>query len=379
MSTKDRWNERRPPMELFRALATMAVALVAAAGCAQPDRRPAEPVAAAWEAPPPVAPAPHAEPAAPEPTTQPREMPTPARPVADTTVARVNGEPILRSALIDALVEAQGLNMLEKLVVSAVLRQEAARHGITVTDADIEAEHRDALRRIAAPLAFGPDEQEAEAFDAEAAETLLDEFLTAKNISRTEFHIRMQQNAYLRKLAAREITTTESQLADEYERAYGEKVQVRCIQMGSPDAVKRVRAALAEGKDFEVVAQQMSENRYIASRGGLLPPFTRYDDVPKLLRDAAFALEPGQVSSTIHENNAFYILRVERRFAPSQVGIANVRDELEKRLTDRMIRQRMDALSGELFSAATIDIRDTELRKGFRKRYPDARVSRSGP
>lgn len=370
----------------------LAAAALAAVGCQQQERERAQPLHAVWEtpAPPPAKPAPTPPPAARSTTTQPTSAPVvaAAAPVTDT-IATVNGEPIRRSAVVDALVESHGLDMLEKFIVTATLRQKANALGIAITDADVQAEYNDALRRIVAPMdapgPIGPRSAAGAAagalppgFDKAAAEKVLDEFLLAKNISRSEFTIRMRQNAYLRAIAERAVKADDSQLSDEYKRAYGEKVQVRCIQVSNPEAVKQVRAALDAGKDFELVARQMSENRIVAARGGLLPPFTRFDDVPKLLRDAAFALQAGQVSATIHENNLFFVLRLEKRFPPSDVGIDNVKDDLRARIKDRLVRERMDALAGELFRAAAVQIHDPALRDGFHNRYPETGPSGRG-
>lgn len=362
---------------------TACLALLAAVGCQGPGAEKAEPLNVVWESP-----ASSAEPAAPTrnaPTvvnaaaSRPAGVPAsaPAAP-AEAAIATVNGEAIRRSAFLDALIEAHGVDMLEKFIMTAALRQKAAALGLAVSETDVQAEYDDALRRITAPFDAppSPDSRPVD-FDRAAAERVLEEFLVAKNIARSEFNMRMRQNAYLRKIAEREVKVDDALLPDEYKRAYGEKVQVRCIQVSTPEAVKRVRAALDEGKDFELVARQMSENRVVAARGGMLPPFTRFDDVPRLLRDAAFALEPGQVSATIHENNQFFILRLERRFPPSEVGIENVRDELRARIRDRLVRQRMDLLAGEVFRDAAVRIHDPALRDAFRKRYPETRPGRA--
>lgn len=354
------------PLEIRRFLYRVAWAAAALVGaCQQPESPPAVPLHSVWEAPPPA----RSEAAVAAPATS---------GPADPPIASVNGEAIGRGALVEELLATHGLDVLEKLMVTAALRQKAEALGITITPADVQAEYDDALRRIAGPVASvgtSWDGAEAGGFDRRTAEEVLNDFLAAKNVSRAEYMMRMRQNAYLRKLAQREVKVDDAALPDEYERAYGEKVLVRCIQVSSPEKVKQVRAALDDGKDFELIARQMSENRYVAARGGLLPPFTRYDDVPRLLRDAAFALRPGEVSSTIHENEAFYIIRLEKRFAASQVGIENVKDQLRARLRDRLVRERMDRVAAEVFNAAAIRIYDPAMREAFRRRYPEANVS----
>lgn len=354
------------------AAGALAVSLSA---CEQPERQVATPIHAAWESPAPR-PAPPKEEWQP-PVDAPASRPVPAVAASapadrsvDDVVATVGGEAIARGALLDALVESHGVDLLEKFVLLAALKQKGAAAGITITEEDVEAEYLDALQRIAEPVQAGA----SSAFDRAGAERLLNDFLLAKNISRFEFRLRMRQNAYLRKLADREVVVDERELPAEYQRAYGERVKVRCIQMTSPESAQKVREALEAGKDFELVARTMSENPVTAANGGLLPPFSRFDDVPKLLRDTAFALPPGQVSPTIRENDAFYIIRVEQRFAPSQVGMENVKDELRRRIRDRLVRRRMDEMAGQVFRAAAVEIRDGRLRDAFRERFPDARL-----
>lgn len=342
------------------------------AGCQQPDNRPAKPITTAWESPPaqeapkdawqpPVTPA-EQPPATPTASTQPDAAPAPD----DSPIARVGDEPISRSMFFNTLVETHGVDLLEKYVLLAVLKQKAAAAGIVVSDDDVEAEYLDALKRIAAPMAT----DDKSPFDRAGAERLLNDFLVAKNISRIEFRLRMRQNAYLRKLSEREVSVDDKDLPTEYQRTYGERVKIRCIQMSNPEAVRRVRAALDEGKDFELVARTMSENPVTAANGGLLPPFSRFDDIPKLMRDAAFALQPGQVSTVIQEDQGYCIIRVEAKYPPSQVGVENVKDELRRRIQDRLVRQRMEKMAGELFNSANVEIEDATLRSAYRERYP---------
>ena len=173
--------------------------------------------------------------------------------------------------------------------------------------------------------------------DPREAQRLLDDFLAAKNVSRSEWDSRMEQKAYLRKIAEAEVaktTITDDMLRNEYEQDYGEKVQIRHIQVGSLAAAARVRALLAANKDFELVARQMSENQLTSAQGGLARPFTRNDPgVTPLLREAAFKLKTGEISEAIRDGNVYHIIRVERRFPASDVGFDNAdRDELRRKL-----------------------------------------------
>ncbi|HPZ98570.1 MAG TPA: peptidylprolyl isomerase [Phycisphaerae bacterium] len=295
---------------------------------------------------------------------------------SSTVVATVNGEAITEARLFDMLVDSHGLAVLEQLILLTAAKQRAAELSVTVTPADIAAAEDEALRRIAAPVG----DPQAAPLDRPAAERLLAEFLRLKGLSRTEWDCRMEQRAYLRKIAEAEVAkmeVTEQMLRDEYALAYGERVQIRHIQTSSHEAINRAAAMLVT-TSFEEVARQLSENAITREQGGLMPPFTRHDGaVPPLIREQAFTLEPGSTSPPMREGAWYHIIKVERRFPASGVGFENVEpDTLRKSLTDRLTRQRTDELDAELFQSARIQIRHTKLDQQFRERHRQRQAAR---
>jgi parvulin-like peptidyl-prolyl isomerase len=336
------------------------------AGCVEEDPSAGTPVARVWEAP--------TLPQETETTDSEYEEPLidapPATQPIDRILAVVNGEKIYQSTMVRALIESHGLRQLEEMILLIRARQQAAELGLSVTQRDIDAAHEDALLQLQTPI--GGDEDER--LSRTEAERLLNEFLAAKNISRNEWNRRMEQRAYLRAIAKAEVSAIEITQADlerEYRLAYGERVQIRHIQLSSLAAVDRAKALLREKKDFELVARQLSENQITAARGGLLPPFARNDaGVTPLIREAAFELKPGNVSPAIHEGNWYHLIRVEQRFPASEVGFDNVdQDKLRERLIDRLIRQQQESLEADLFNSAVVDIRNRELDQQFQARH----------
>lgn len=384
-----------------RQVVTCAAVTLAVFGCSSTDEPVGTPIEQVWERP--AAPSPQtggvgAADAAPVRANaadagQPAES-RPADPeVADEAVALVNGSPITRRQMVETLMATHGLSLMEQLILLTAARQRAAQMGLTVTAADVRAAHDDALRRLAAPVG-GIDDQP---LDRATAERLLDEFLLAKNISRREWDRRMEQQAYLRKIASAEagkMEVTDEMLRDEYALAYGERVQIRHIQVPSLQEAGRVRAALFDlnnassasaatrpaarlqehtnvSRNFELIARQMSENQLTAARGGLMPPFTRNDPtVTPLIRETAFSLEVGQISPPINEGDRYHIIMVERRFPASEVGFENIdHAKLRQQFLERRIRQRQEMLEAELFRSAAIDVQDPELARQFKQRY----------
>lgn len=371
----------RPSVVILMGAAVLGAAWIT--GCSQQNQPAGTPIEQAWEAPPAPASDPTARPAhasdstaspaastllAEAPTTRP-EGSSSEPPPAEAILAVVNGKPLAREAIVGMLIESHGLSLLEHMILLTVAQERAARMGLTIGPGDVAAAHEEALRRISQPLSG-----EGVPLDRPTAERLLAEFLQAKNISRGEWELRMRQHAYLRKIAQAEVertTLTEAMLREEYGLAYGERVQIRHIQVSSLAAVERVRSALQRRGDFAAVAREMSENQITGTNGGLLEPFTLNEgDVPPLIREAAFRMKPGEISAALQVENWYHIIKVERRFPASGVTFENVdRDALRNRLKDRLARERQETLEEELFRSASVDIRDETLRKQFREKY----------
>lgn len=344
---------------------TGCVGLTTLAGCQATNKPEATPVDRVVEAPP--APPPKA--AEPEPPPPPAAAATHSSTNGDA-IALVNGTAISRSAWVNLLIESHGLRVLDGLILLNAAKQRATQMGLTVSTQDIQAEHDKAVQRLASP----PGSEEGPTLDAAAARKLLNEFLRAKNISRPEWQMRMEQRAYLSKIAEAEVgrmEITDDMLRQQYERTRGEKVQIRYIRLGSLAAVTRAKALLAEKKDFELVARQMSEHEWTAANGGLMPPFSRNDPgIPPLIREAAFKMKPGEVSTALQEQNAYHLIRLERRI-PAGIMSFELADKkaLRASLTADLVRQRQEDLEGELFRSAVTDIRDPRLRAQFEQEH----------
>lgn len=294
--------------------------------------------------------------------------PSPALPASDhEPIAAVNGRPISRERLLGLLLAGRGAEVLDELIVMELVRQQAAERGITVTAREVEAEYERSLRIMLSTLTAG----EPDTIERETAERVLDEVLVARGISEEEYRLGVTRNAYLRKLATDGLSLTEAELRDEMSRAFGERVRVRHIQLGSLADAERVARRLEDGADFAEMARQHSANRVTGPAGGILDSFSRNEpDVPALLREAAFGLAVGAVSSPIRQDAWYHIIRVEERLAGEDVVFEEVRPQLEKRVTERRVGAEMQRISAELFESANITVRDKVLEAEFLDRHP---------
>ncbi len=278
-------------------------------------------------------------------------------------VAIVNGHPISRRLMVEKLVEAHGLEMMQQLIVLELARQETRRLNLRVTQADVDAEFERALARIAPEVdAHGHALTEAEKLQS------LEMLLQQKGLTLTEFRIGMERNAHLRKVVERGFRVDEPTLREEFARLYGEKVEVRHIQVGDVNGLHEALNRLDRGTDFAEVARAVSQNAESAANGGLLTPFAFNDEaIAPVLREAAFSLDPGQVSKPIRVGRWWHILKLERRIPAPDVRFEDLRQQVETSLRDRVIPQEMNRLITDLFKKADVKVLDSELKRKYQK------------
>ena len=274
----------------------------------------------------------------------------------------MDGTPITWSYVIDLLIEGHGVSLLEQIIVLAKAERLAAQRGLKITQGDVEAEYALALENLLGDVASDDSPE----LRRRAGEAVLAEVLASRNVSRREFMIVTRRNAILRKILGAEMGFDDAQLREEFDRLYGERVEIRHIQLASRTEVDRVVQQLEAGADFGELAVQASANRESGRRQGLLPPFSANDPgVPPLLREKAFSLEVGRESDPLYVDGWYHVIRVERRLPARTVPFDAVREDVERSLRARLTDPGMQELYARLFREARVEIHDPKLRELF--------------
>ena len=279
----------------------------------------------------------------------------------DEVVARVEDVTITMSELQGPLVEAYGLNVLLNLVRFELAQREAAKVGVTVTDADYAAERE---------MTFSRMFQDA---SKEDWPQLQQQFFEQQRITEPEFNLVLRLNATLRKIAepALKNSISEANLESAFRAMYGERVRVRHIQGSNLQEMQDAKRRLAAGEPFERVAEDMSRNKKTAAVGGLLPEFSRATtDVPQSFKDAAFSLKEGEVSDPVEANSAYHIIKLEARIAPKAVKFEDVKDSIRTELFNRAVQATVRELRAEIDKTAreSLKIEHPELKRQFDER-----------
>ncbi len=116
-------------------------------------------------------------------------------------------------------------------------------------------------------------------------------------------------------------------------------------------AVEARKRALA-GEDFAKLAQELSEGPS-ASKGGDLGFFT-HDQMVPAFADAAFALQPGQISDVVRTRFGFHVIKVEDRKPAGTRTLDEVHDRLKAVIAQGKVGDAVEKLLDELRKSASI-------------------------
>jgi len=263
-------------------------------------------------------------------------------------VAVVNGEPISRTELGREAVRQYGREVLEAMVNKRLIAQECQRRGVAVTQAEVDAEIKRLAQRFNLPL-----DQWLKLLEDERGITP-EEY--AEDI--------VWSTLALRKLAGEKLKVSQSELAQEFERRYGPAVDVRLIACGTLEKAKQVLAkAKANPEHFGKLAKQYSEDTS-ASLEGRIQPIRKHCGFEQI-EQAAFSLQPGEVSDIIEAGGQYLILRCERKLPGSQtVRFQEVAPQLEEVIRERKLREAAGEIFQALQDAAQVVNAAADARRG---------------
>jgi len=243
----------------------------------------------------------------------PASQPVQPLPSAPDAAAIVNGVPIPLDAYqrqIDqyqaALVQ-QGLNLnspeaqaqitqlrqliLDNLIDDELIAQEAARQGVSVSDAELDAAMQQLVEAAGGQAAF-------EQTLAAAGQTVDD----ARRLQRTQMLNNLMRDRVLQSVGSQ-----------------SEQVHARHILVDAPATAEALLAQIQNGADFGEVAKQSSMDALTKPNGGDLGWFPRGVLVSREVEDAAFALQPGQVSPVIQSEFGYHLVQTLERDPARQV------------------------------------------------------------
>lgn len=341
------------------------------------------------------------EPAAREkPASRPLQQPGPpttdsAQPAAEGEVAvTVNGTPILEAAVNEALLgylqqqtqggalspedlararEAQRPQILERMIVDALLDREADKQQITLTDDEALAEMQ---AHLAAYLVRTESTREVlEEQIRRQTGSSLEDFIETQ-AAEPMFRRVVRHTKLLEKRFPEQARVSDEAVKQRYEQmreeAFTKPAEVRAshilVRTEDMRTSEQRRAALARaeeileeakkpGTDFAELARQRSEGPS-APKGGDVGFFQRKGVMVEPFAAAAFTLKPGAISDIVETDFGFHIIKVTDRKEAVVVGLEQAGEQIRSELKNEQLAAVRDQYIDELKKAAKIEYPD---------------------
>ena len=278
-----------------------------------------------------------------EPASKPASRPA-KHPAAASVMAYVNGQSVPMARLNDVLVRAYGMPIAQQIVAMELARQAVAKKGLSITEKDVDEDHKRTLEQMFSKLDAGGSHEQ-----------FLDRFLAQKNMSRGLWRVIMERNALLRKLAPTDIKIPEAEIREQFGIVYDRKVVVRHIQTATLEEARNIKKLASVGGDFAQLAVRHSTHESGKS-GGLLPPIGKSTvQISPALRDVALSMTKiGEISDAVQTGTAYHILKLERTIEPKNVKYADVKDKLAESLKEQNIRIFQNRMLQQLIAEAKV-------------------------
>ncbi|OZU87918.1 foldase [Virgibacillus indicus] len=252
---------------------------------------------------------------------------------------------ITKDEFYQALVDRHGEQVLQELVTKEVL---ANKYEVTEEQVDEEVQKtKDQL-----------GDQFEQALQAQG----LGDEETYRNI----VHLSLLQEAAI----AEDIEIPEEDIKKRHEENNTE-IKAQHILVEDEETANEVKKKLDEGGDFAELAKEYSTDGS-AEQGGDLGYFSKGKMVPEF-EEAAFSLEPGEVSDLVQSQHGFHIIKVnDKRQVEEPTKYEDVKDDIHRELlNERMdvakVQEKMDGLMKE----ANIDVNVDGLENMFEQEEPE--------
>jgi foldase protein PrsA len=275
---------------------------------------------------------------------------------------RVNGEEISADAVSDRAVLFHGPYILQDLVSAALLGQEAARRGVTVTDEEVEGQ----IRALREELGLRSDEA-------------LEFHLRQRRLTRDGFRQQAREYLLLAKTLADRVYVADWEVEQFYSRnrdalyTRRESVEFRIMTFQTEAAAMAAKRELAQGRNFEEVAKRVAREHgaseaevVVAGTSNLYQRGQR--GLPLDLEAALFGAPLNQVVGPVEwtvgpvsRAKAYSLVKVEKKTDPYTVPLEDARNDIRLLLRRQKLEQVVwPKWIGEQLASANIEVIGSE-------------------
>lgn len=247
----------------------------------------------------------------------------------------------------DARAEAMQKEVLNSMINDILMRQEAKRYQITVSDAEVDQEMQGFIRRSGISQ---------EQFEAE---------LKKQGGSMQMYKDRIRDNLLKQRIGnfmiARKVFVTPEEVSAYYhsnqDKFKGERrVDFSMIMLPEKLNVQQIYQEIKSGKlKFEDAAKQYSADRS-AKEGGRIDGVP-WDKMPPEMQKLLASLKDGAISSLFKTKGGFVLFKRHAVHEARPLTFEEARPQVEDMLRAPMLEERFKEYIGQLRGKAVIDIR----------------------
>jgi parvulin-like peptidyl-prolyl isomerase len=118
--------------------------------------------------------------------------------------------------------------------------------------------------------------------------------------------------------------------------------------------IEKARKSIQDGRPFEEVAREYSEDNAAAAGGDI--GFIRKGYMPKEFDATAFTIEPGKLSEIVQTIHGYHILEVVEKQPEGVVPYEKVKDFVGKYLSNELAKKKRNELVQALKAKAKIEV-----------------------
>lgn len=285
-----------------------------------------------------------------------------------SVVATVNGEPIYKSSLVNALnfelskysgkvsedkekVSALKKDLLERMIEQKLLFTLARNAGITVDENEQALANKE--------------------FKSRYTEATFQKMLELKGIKYDEWKRDRREELMGDKLVQKEVISkieiSEADINKYYrshkkEFMHGDEVHARQILVDDPKLAEEIRKKAADGENFAALAQEYSVAPE-GKRGGDLGWFAR-GIMPKAFDEACFPLPDGQISPVFKTEYGFHIFKVIERRGSKAIPLDEVKDKVITRIQQARVEEAFNEWYEPLRKKAKVEVNNKVFNEG---------------
>ncbi|HET6947478.1 MAG TPA: peptidylprolyl isomerase [bacterium] len=239
--------------------------------------------------------------------------------------------------------------VLDQMIEQRLILQEARRRNALAGEQQVDAAIEDIKRNF-------PSEGEFQLA------------LDQRGLTLNDLRDRLRTNLTVQNLQAQvsKATVSEDEIRKfyqdnrkEYDRP--EQVRVRHILVETEAEARFVLARLARGEKFEDLAKQLSRDPGSKEQGGDLGFVARGQLVPEF-EQAAFALQPGQVSKIVKTQYGYHVIRGIARQNAQPSTLAEVREQIRRQLLGKKQEADFTAWLKQVKQGAKVTRSDTPAK-----------------